>query len=149
MSDGLGRQTGNGSWQDKKVRDNNGKNGVVVEDYNSPFERHLTIKFEDGVKYILVLNNDRRDKQDIHGIEWEFSPKEYPGQWACISDNPKMSETQVQGQLFSFFEQKRIEKQAWNPEVKYPINIVQRGLGLSEDEAVKYVNNFLTERFGG
>ena len=70
-----------GSWEGIKVRDFSGRAGVVHQDDNGPFERWLTIRFEDGDMQHLVLNNVGPSRPDTLGIEWEFNP----GEWARIS----------------------------------------------------------------
>lgn len=80
---------GSGSWNGTPVRDKNGRNGVVIDDQNGPFWRYLDIKFEDGELHTLKLDNTpaARHENPLE-IEWEFSPKEYPGKWSKIGRLP-------------------------------------------------------------
>ena len=68
------------SWKNTKVRNKDGKKGIIIDDINGMF-RTLTIKWEDGKKYDLVLNNVGKDPKDEEGVEWEYSK----GKWARIS----------------------------------------------------------------
>ncbi|MBE9017643.1 hypothetical protein IQ272_16140 [Chroococcidiopsidales cyanobacterium LEGE 13417] len=84
----IGNQRGEvGNWIGIAVRDRNGRHGKVVEDWCA-WDRILTILFEDGERYNLVLNNVGKDPEDKLGIEWEFSPQEFPHKWVYISDTP-------------------------------------------------------------
>lgn len=84
----IGNQRGEvGNWIGIVVRDRNGRYGRIVEDWCA-WDRILTILFEDGERYNLVLNNVGKDPEDKLCIQWEFSPQEFPQKWVYISDAP-------------------------------------------------------------
>lgn len=77
------------NWVGTIVRDSSGRVGRVIEDWVDYWQRLIVIRFTDSSKYDLFLNNPGKDPEDQLGIQWEFSPQEFPGAWSFISDCPK------------------------------------------------------------
>lgn len=68
-------------WIGKTIKDDSGKVGKIVGDQNGRY-RILSIRFDDGEEYSLILNNCGPDSKDDRGIMYEFYNK-----WAYISDS--------------------------------------------------------------
>ena len=77
------------NWVGTIVRDSSGRIGRVIEDWLDYWQRLIVIRFTDGSQYNLFLNNSGKDPEDELGIQWEFSPQEFPQKWSFISDCPK------------------------------------------------------------
>lgn len=77
------------NWVGTIVRDSSGRVGRVIEDWIDYWHRIIVIRFTDGSKYDLLLKNAGKDPEDQLGIQWQFSPQEFPEKWSFISDCPK------------------------------------------------------------
>ena len=60
-----------GDWVGKRMKNPQGKIGVVIEDNNGVF-RVLTVKFEDGTKEDLWLSNTCEHPEKTWDWCWEY-----------------------------------------------------------------------------
>lgn len=98
-------------WLNVPVRGKDGKTGKIVKDSNPGMYRTLTILWDDGTKYDLVLANVGKNPVDKEEVEFEytkirpdgkttiFPSKEEDGKWARISNESETIKT-----FFQLFE---------------------------------------------
>ena len=80
------------NWIGKRVRDCNERYGAVIEDWCN-LDRVLTIQFDDGEQYDLILDNVNESPEDKLKIQWEYWSERYPDEWAYVSDYWRNRET--------------------------------------------------------
>jgi len=56
-------------WEEYKIRKGN-KEGIVTDDSNPGRYRILTVRFEDGTREQIWLNNIGQDSESAHEFEW-------------------------------------------------------------------------------
>jgi hypothetical protein len=90
-------QTGKfGNWINIEVLDNRGQCGKIIGDESTHNLRTLTIGFDGGSRYLLVLNTSdfkgASDFIDPLGISWAYNrltkKQEEPLRWSYLSHNP-------------------------------------------------------------
>lgn len=78
----------NNGWVGKEVKGKGGKKGEIIHDDNPGARRTLTIQWEDGSKYDLILNNVGQNPPDKEDVEWEWSK----GKWAKLAESESVNE---------------------------------------------------------
>ena len=56
-------------WEEYKIRKGN-KEGIITDDSNPGRYRILTVRFEDGTREQIWLNNIGQDPESAHEFEW-------------------------------------------------------------------------------
>jgi hypothetical protein len=78
------------TWRGKAMRHDDGRTGVIKSDDDCGLFRILTIRVDqpESPEVKLTLHCWGKDEGE-RGWKWEFSPDNYPGEWAYLLDIDK------------------------------------------------------------